>query len=265
MADACRALGLPVVGGNVSLYNETAGVDIDPTPVIGIVGVVDRLDRRPPGVGLVDGHRLLLLGADGPAPAAPTLAGSRWAADSRRHSAIPRAGCSTRSTCWLVAADEPAWCTTWSGAGIALAEMCTTWPRATAWTPPPWPRWCCPCAGWRSFANGRPRRRRRLPPSACARRRGRVVVCVPIDAIGRGDLLAPPSAPGWPRATGATGRGCQAGRRFAWRHRRSPRRRCARGPFEDRFHRPPGAHSIPGRPVLDGPSRRVRTGGGRAA
>jgi len=80
MADACRAFGLPVVGGNVSLYNETAGTDIDPTPVIGLLGVVDRLDRRPPGVGLVEGHRLLLLGADPPG----SLAGSRWAADAGR-------------------------------------------------------------------------------------------------------------------------------------------------------------------------------------
>jgi phosphoribosylformylglycinamidine synthase len=33
MGDACRALSLPVVGGNVSLYNESRGRDIDPTPV----------------------------------------------------------------------------------------------------------------------------------------------------------------------------------------------------------------------------------------
>jgi len=76
MAEACRALGLPVVGGNVSLYNETAGVDIDPTPVIGLLGVVDRLDRRPPGVGLVEGHHVVVAGE----PAARSLAGSAWAA-----------------------------------------------------------------------------------------------------------------------------------------------------------------------------------------
>ena len=62
MGDACRALGIPVVGGNVSLYNESRGTDIDPTPVVGLLGLVDRLDRRPPGVGLVDGGTLLLLG-----------------------------------------------------------------------------------------------------------------------------------------------------------------------------------------------------------
>ena len=76
MADACRAFGLPVVGGNVSLYNETAGIDIDPTPVIGLLGLVDRLDRRPPGVGLVTGHDLLLVGER----AGRSLAGSSWAA-----------------------------------------------------------------------------------------------------------------------------------------------------------------------------------------
>ena len=55
MAEACRALGIPVIGGNVSLYNESRGRDIDPTPVVGVLGVVDRLERRPPGVRLVDG------------------------------------------------------------------------------------------------------------------------------------------------------------------------------------------------------------------
>ena len=49
MGEACRAFGIPVVGGNVSLYNESRGRDIDPTPVVGLVGIVDRLDRRPPG------------------------------------------------------------------------------------------------------------------------------------------------------------------------------------------------------------------------
>ena len=51
MAEACPAFGIPVVGGNVSLYNETRGHDIDPTPVVGMLGMVDRLERRPPGIG----------------------------------------------------------------------------------------------------------------------------------------------------------------------------------------------------------------------
>jgi phosphoribosylformylglycinamidine synthase II len=74
MAEACRALGVPVIGGNVSLYNESRGADIDPTPVIGMLGVVDDLKRRPPGAGLVDGGRLVLVGVT-----QPELSGSLWA------------------------------------------------------------------------------------------------------------------------------------------------------------------------------------------
>jgi phosphoribosylformylglycinamidine synthase len=74
MAEACNAFSLPVVGGNVSLYNESKGFDIDPTPVIGLLGLVDQLQRRPPGVGFVEGGRLLLLGVT-----QPELSGSLWA------------------------------------------------------------------------------------------------------------------------------------------------------------------------------------------
>jgi phosphoribosylformylglycinamidine synthase len=74
MADACRALSIPVVGGNVSLYNESRGRDIDPTPVVGMLGLIDRLGRPPPSLRLVDGAALLLLGATG-----RELGGSAWA------------------------------------------------------------------------------------------------------------------------------------------------------------------------------------------
>ncbi|MDZ7674634.1 MAG: phosphoribosylformylglycinamidine synthase subunit PurL [Acidimicrobiales bacterium] len=74
MGDACRALGVPVIGGNVSLYNESNGTDIDPSPVVGTVGLVDPLDRRPPGIGLVDGTTLVVVGHP-----ATTLSGSAWA------------------------------------------------------------------------------------------------------------------------------------------------------------------------------------------
>ena len=75
MGDACRGLGVPVVGGNVSLYNESRGTDIDPSPVVGLLGMVDRLERRPPGATLLEGGRLLLVG-----PRSADLGGSRWAA-----------------------------------------------------------------------------------------------------------------------------------------------------------------------------------------
>jgi phosphoribosylformylglycinamidine synthase subunit PurL len=89
IADACLALGLPVVGGNVSLYNESDGRDIDPTPVIGVVGLIDRLAVPPPGLHLAADAALVLLDASvgtstgqlGP----PSLAGSRWAVERRGH------------------------------------------------------------------------------------------------------------------------------------------------------------------------------------
>ena len=65
MAEACRALSVPVIGGNVSLYNESRGRDIDPTPVVATLGLVDDLQRPPPGIGLVEGSHLLLVGAVG--------------------------------------------------------------------------------------------------------------------------------------------------------------------------------------------------------
>ena len=80
MAEACRALRIPVVGGNVSLYNESGGSDIDPTPVVAVLGVIDELVRRPPGLGFVDGSRLVELGRSD-----LSLAGSRWAVERRGH------------------------------------------------------------------------------------------------------------------------------------------------------------------------------------
>jgi phosphoribosylformylglycinamidine synthase len=76
ISEALNAFGVPCIGGNVSLYNESRGRDIDPTPIVGLLGVVDQLDRRPPGVGLVEGGRLVLVGET-----VPELAGSQWAAD----------------------------------------------------------------------------------------------------------------------------------------------------------------------------------------
>ncbi|HEX4867391.1 MAG TPA: phosphoribosylformylglycinamidine synthase subunit PurL [Acidimicrobiales bacterium] len=74
MAEACTALGVPVVGGNVSLYNESRGSNIDPSPVVGVLGLVDRLDRRPPGIRLEAGGTVLALGAE-----PRSVDGSRWA------------------------------------------------------------------------------------------------------------------------------------------------------------------------------------------
>ncbi|HEX8570022.1 MAG TPA: phosphoribosylformylglycinamidine synthase subunit PurL [Caulobacteraceae bacterium] len=62
MAEACRALDFPVVSGNVSLYNETAGAAIPPTPTVGAVGLIPDYARRADYGGLRDGQVLVLIG-----------------------------------------------------------------------------------------------------------------------------------------------------------------------------------------------------------
>ncbi|HEY2868536.1 MAG TPA: phosphoribosylformylglycinamidine synthase subunit PurL [Gaiellales bacterium] len=63
MADACRALGLPVVSGNVSLYNEHDGRPIPPTPVVGVVGVLDHAELAVRAAFRDDDDIVLLAGA----------------------------------------------------------------------------------------------------------------------------------------------------------------------------------------------------------
>jgi len=75
MSAACRALGLPVVGGNVSFYNESRGTNIDPTPVVAVVGLIEHLTAPPPPPALQPGDAIVVLGAT-----APELGGSEWAA-----------------------------------------------------------------------------------------------------------------------------------------------------------------------------------------
>ncbi|MEE9274319.1 MAG: phosphoribosylformylglycinamidine synthase subunit PurL [bacterium] len=67
MAEASRALGAPVVSGNVSFYNETHGVDIHPTPIVGMVGLLEDARRRAaPGFGRI-GDVIALLHPEGEA------------------------------------------------------------------------------------------------------------------------------------------------------------------------------------------------------
>jgi phosphoribosylformylglycinamidine synthase len=62
MAEACRALDFPVVSGNVSLYNETNGAAIPPTPTVGAVGLVIDSSKRADFSGMKAGDSLVLLG-----------------------------------------------------------------------------------------------------------------------------------------------------------------------------------------------------------
>ncbi|OBJ30421.1 phosphoribosylformylglycinamidine synthase subunit PurL [Mycolicibacter heraklionensis] len=63
LADGCAALGIPVTGGNVSFYNQTGATPIHPTPVVGVLGVIDDVGRRiPTAFGDEPGETLILLG-----------------------------------------------------------------------------------------------------------------------------------------------------------------------------------------------------------
>ncbi len=75
VGDACRALGLPVTGGNVSLYNESPAGAIAPTPEIGVVGLLDDVTRLVRPGWRATGDRIVLVGES-----TPGLAGSAYAA-----------------------------------------------------------------------------------------------------------------------------------------------------------------------------------------
>jgi phosphoribosylformylglycinamidine synthase len=62
IADACNTLEIPVVSGNVSLYNETNGVAVLPTPMIGMIGLLEDVDRRA-SIALRDGLQIGMLWA----------------------------------------------------------------------------------------------------------------------------------------------------------------------------------------------------------
>ena len=74
LSDGCQELGVPVTGGNVSLYNQTGGVAINPTPVVALMGVLDDVARRTPSGWREDGQAIYLLGET-----ADELDGSEWA------------------------------------------------------------------------------------------------------------------------------------------------------------------------------------------
>jgi phosphoribosylformylglycinamidine synthase subunit PurL len=75
MSEACEALGVPVVGGNVSFYNETDGVDIHPTPVVGLLGLADPMPADPPRLSRAEeGMEIWEVGP----PPSSNLAGSSW-------------------------------------------------------------------------------------------------------------------------------------------------------------------------------------------
>ncbi|GLJ62468.1 phosphoribosylformylglycinamidine synthase subunit PurL [Microbacterium barkeri] len=74
LSDACLALGVPVTGGNVSFYNQTGDTPIHPTPVVGVLGIIDDVARRIPSGWQDAGENIYLLGIT-----REELDGSAWA------------------------------------------------------------------------------------------------------------------------------------------------------------------------------------------
>lgn len=141
IAETCLSFGVPVVGGNVSLYNESNGVDIEPTPVIALVGVIDHLVRRPPGIALREGASILLVGGSESGPGGfGALGGSRWARELRGDSGgvLPELALEEhKRVCGLISQLSAAECAgapkvailgihdvSDGGLGLSLAELC---------------------------------------------------------------------------------------------------------------------------------------------
>ena len=74
LADACRSLETPVTGGNVSFYNQTGDTAILPTPVVGVLGVIEDVSRRTPSGFRAPGQAIYLLGET-----RDEFGGSEWA------------------------------------------------------------------------------------------------------------------------------------------------------------------------------------------
>ncbi|MCX6503345.1 MAG: phosphoribosylformylglycinamidine synthase subunit PurL [Microbacterium sp.] len=73
LSDGCLELGIPVTGGNVSFYNQTGDVPIHPTPVVGVMGIIDDVARRIPSGWQDAGENIYLLGVTD-----NELSGSVW-------------------------------------------------------------------------------------------------------------------------------------------------------------------------------------------
>jgi phosphoribosylformylglycinamidine synthase len=74
LADGCLELGVPVTGGNVSFYNQTGDTAILPTPVVGVLAVIENVDKRTPMAWAAPGQIVYLLG-----DTRDEFGGSEWA------------------------------------------------------------------------------------------------------------------------------------------------------------------------------------------
>jgi phosphoribosylformylglycinamidine synthase len=132
MAEASEALGVPVVSGNVSLYNESHGHGVYPTPVVGALGLLEEVSERA-GIGFAgSGHAVVLLGASELRGDVADLAGSEYlellhglvagrpAMDLRLEAAVQRACRRLVQEKVLSSAHD---CSD-GGLAVALAESC---------------------------------------------------------------------------------------------------------------------------------------------
>ena len=130
IAESCRALEIPVVGGNVSFYNETSGQAILPTPIIGVVGLLEDAERRATQWFKGAGHRVALLGPD-----SVSLGGSEylWARHGRLAGRLApldleverRVQAAVRAAVRAGLATAAHDCSE-GGVAVALAECCVT-------------------------------------------------------------------------------------------------------------------------------------------
>ncbi|WP_309064927.1 phosphoribosylformylglycinamidine synthase subunit PurL [Microbacterium sp.] len=80
LADGCYELGTPVTGGNVSFYNQTGDTPIHPTPLVGVLGIIEDVSRRIPSGWQDAGENIYLLGTT-----STELSGSAWADVVHQH------------------------------------------------------------------------------------------------------------------------------------------------------------------------------------
>ena len=128
ISEACEALGIPVIGGNVSFYNESRGADIHPTPVVGVLGLIDELDgraaRRATRSRATRSSCSARPGPSSAAPSGPRCCTARPAACRRSPTSTPRGAARVRRRARRASARSRA-CTTSATAGSRsrCAEM----------------------------------------------------------------------------------------------------------------------------------------------
>ncbi len=133
MAAACRALEIPVTGGNVSFYNETLGRAILPTPIVGVVGLLEDAERRTTQWFKEEGDLIVLLGDPAGALGGSEylvtvhgrLSGALAPLDLARERAVQAACLAAIEAGCVRSAHDCAE----GGLGVALAECCVTGPR----------------------------------------------------------------------------------------------------------------------------------------